>query len=114
MTHEKFIELWERACKSPRRVQSMYFGGAHGFCSEWKIELWSHGRLGAVLKIANCGIWDREGSRKTWRLIPYLNEAEIGGKWPACLMNNEQSLRCVGAYDEGLKLAPLQPIEDLL
>lgn len=114
MTHEDFIVLWERACKSEHRVQSMYFGGSHGFCSQWKVELWSHGQLGATLTIGNCGIW--ENGRETWRLNPFVNGEGIGGQFPECQMTNEQSLRCVKAWEDGLGILSmnLKVIKDLL
>lgn len=88
----------------------MYFGGAHGFCSEWKIELWSEGHLGARLTIGNCGITTFWDGRKGWTLIPSVTGYTIDGG----AMTNEQSLRCVDAYDEGLKVATTRTIEELL
>lgn len=88
----------------------MYFGGSHGYCSEWKVELWSHGQMAARLTIGNCGITERWGGRKRWELIPAVTGQTIEGR----AMTNEQSLRCVDAYDMGLKTAPTKPIEDLL
>ena len=110
MTHQEFIDLWERACKSPHRIQSMYFGGPHGFCSQWKIELWSGGNLCAQLILSSCGIFDSTEARKTWRLYPFVTGHAMEEK----ALTNEQTLRCIDAYDCGKKLASTMPIEELL